>query len=435
MAFATGFASTPMRRLFILILVLLASMSRPAAAHDVPPSMVMLDIGRDVIMFELELPLGELGTALGLPSVSATDAVIPRYGERIERYVGDRMQVHTPDGRSFVLRVDKLAMKATGNPNWTSNDWVVVSGRLTPAAGASTQVLLLDYDIILQRVMSHQALIYVRRDVRNGLLGDKPLAVSTAGFGHTHITLDGSEGSWWKGFRSVFSLGMRHIAEGTDHLLFLLALLLPAPLMAVGGRWSRGPSTRATVGAIVTVVSGFTIGHSISLVLGCTGWVAVPSKPVELLIAISILVSAAHAWRPLFAGRETWIASAFGLVHGLAFAEALSGLAFDSPSLGISLLAFNLGIETMQLLVIAGVLPLLVLCSTSRHYARVRVAGAAFAAACALGWILERAFGMANPLQSVAAWMAPPPTWFTVSVGFTSILALVALLRRFRAPS
>lgn len=183
------------------------------------------------------------------------------------------------------------------------------------------------------------------------------------------------------------------------------------------------------------VVSGFTVGHSISLALASAGWVAAPTRVVEVLIAVSILVSCVHAWRPVFAGREVWIASAFGLVHGLAFAEVLSGLDFDGTTLALSLLGFNLGIEAMQLLVIAVALPLLLLLGRSPAYGVVRVAGAAFAGACALGWILERAFALANPLQPVADWMAPPPSWFVVSAALASGVSLCILAgSRWLAP-
>ncbi|MEP6501739.1 MAG: HupE/UreJ family protein, partial [Betaproteobacteria bacterium] len=274
---------------------------------------------------------------------------------------------------------------------------------------------------------SHETMVYVRRDLRNGLVGDKPMLIGMAGFGNTHLAVDGSDGSWWQGVRRLFAMGMRHIAEGPDHLLFLLALLLPAPLLARGGRWVGRQGVRASARTIVGVVSGFTGGHSISLALAAAGWVAVPTRAVEVLIAVSILVSCLHAWRPVFAGREVWIASAFGLVHGLAFAEVLSGLDFDATTLALSLLGFNLGIEAMQLLVIAATLPLLLLLGGGARYAVVRLGGAAFAAACATGWIAERAFGLANPLQPVADWLAPPPLWFAVSVGVASVASACVL--------
>ncbi len=205
---------------------------------------------------------------------------------------------------------------------------------------------------------------------------------------------------WWSGmhssfgylggFGSMFRLGMRHIGEGTDHLLFLLALLLPAPLLAIGSRWGAHSGVRNSFIHIVRVVSAFTIGHSITLAFAGFGLVRVPSRPIEILIAFSILVSAAHALRPLFPGRESWIAVLFGLLHGLAFATTLDHLGLHWWERLVSILGFNLGIETMQLVVIAAVMPSLVLLSCTPAYKPGRVGGALFAMLASAGWLMER---------------------------------------------
>lgn len=143
------------------------------------------------------------------------------FRDRIERYVTERMQIHSADGQPYALRIGSLGMRATDNVNLTSNDWLVVNATLRAPKAVSTEVFALDYTVILQRVLSHEALVYVRRDIRNGLLGDKPMPIGTIGLGNTRLNVDGSNGSWWQGFRRLFSLGMRHIAEGPDHLLWL----------------------------------------------------------------------------------------------------------------------------------------------------------------------------------------------------------------------
>ena len=409
-----------------------------ASAHDVPPSLVMLDIGRQAIGVEMQLPLSELGTALQLPLASQPLSAVADDQARIEQYVRERFAIRGRDGQGWTMHIGPMELKKTANANWTSNDWLVLHANFEAPAGMSTEVFALDDSVIIERVVSHQAMIYVRRDVRNSLLGDHPLPIATAGFGNTHIQVDGSGGSWWQGFGHLFSLGLHHIAEGTDHMLFLLALLLPAPLLAVRARWGDTRGVRASVRAIVGIVSGFTVGHSISLALAACGVVEVPTRLIEVLVAASILVSALHAWRPIFAGREIWIASAFGLVHGLAFAETLSGLDFDGATLALSLVGFNLGIEAMQLAVIAAVLPLLLLLATMRGYAAIRTAGAAFAAACAAGWVGERAFGLPNPLAPVVDALAPPPASLAAGLVAASLVCSVALLLRAssrRAPA
>ena len=200
----------------------------------------------------------------------------------------------------------------------------------------------------------------------------------------------------------LFRLGMRHIAEGTDHLLFLLVLLLPAPLLAVHRRWQRTGSVRDSLLHILGIVTAFTLGHSLTLSLAAMNVVHVPGRPVEVLIAVSILVSAMHALRPLFPGREAWIAAFFGLIHGLAFAATLDRLGLSRWDRLAGILAFNLGIEAMQLLVVAAVLPSLLLLSRTTLYPAFRICGAVSAAAAAVAWIAERVLNLQTPVDTVA---------------------------------
>jgi hypothetical protein len=231
------------------------------------------------------------------------------------------------------------------------------------------------------------------------------------------------------GLTGAFHLGVRHIAEGTDHLLFLLALLLPAPLLACSGRWSRRATVRRSLLQILRIVTAFTLGHSLTLALAAFGLVRLPSRPVEALIAVSILVSAIHAIRPLFPGREAVIAAFFGLIHGLAFATALSDLGFDHWYRLVSILGFNLGIEAMQLAVVAAALPSLLLMSRTRAYPLLRVGVALFAALTSIGWIVERLLNVQNPFDPMVEGAAHHAPW--IAAGLLLLSLLCWLLQSF----
>ena len=206
------------------------------------------------------------------------------------------------------------------------------------------------------------------------------------------------QGFTWSGFAGAFRLGVHHIAEGTDHLLFLLTLLLPAPLLAHAGRWNGRATVRHSLTQILRIVTAFTLGHSLTLALSGFGLVRLPSRPVEVLIAVSILVSAIHAMRPVFPGREAIIAASFGLIHGLAFASALNELGVTGWYRLISVFGFNLGIEAMQLTVVTVTLPALLLLSRTRFYSAFRITGAAFACVASCAWIVERVLDQPNPI-------------------------------------
>jgi hypothetical protein len=97
---------------------------------------------------------------------------------------------------------------------------------------------------------------------------------------------------------------MQHIREGTDHLLFILVLLLPATLTWEAGSWASYGGGRYSFVRLLRVVIALTIGHSITLLAGTLHWLKLPPQPVEVLIAFSILVTALHAMRPIFPCRR-----------------------------------------------------------------------------------------------------------------------------------
>jgi hypothetical protein len=231
------------------------------------------------------------------------------------------------------------------------------------------------------------------------------------------------------GFLAAVALGVHHIGEGADHLLFLLMLLLPAPLLARRGRWVRDDDLGRQVRRIVHVVSAFAVGHSLTLALAAAGIVSLPARVVESLIAVSILVSGVHAVRPVVRG-EVWIAGVFGLMHGLAFAALLGRLDLTRGSLVAELLGFNLGIELTQLLVVALVMPSLVVLSRSRAYPVVRAALAGLGIVLATGWLAQRTALIAtDPFDGLSETLVRHPL---VLPAVLALGAAVVLFRRAR---
>ena len=141
--------------------------------------------------------------------------------------------------------------------------------------------------------------------------------------------------------------GVRHILEGTDHVLFVLCLVLGA----------------ATLGMLAWRVTGFTIGHSATLTLGFFGHVPTGAWFIPLVetgIALSIVYAAVVAMIAVGHRMTTLVTASLGLLHGLGFSFVLSEiLNLESPNLWQSLLAFNLGIEVGQLLIVAVLWPIL----------------------------------------------------------------------------
>jgi hypothetical protein len=240
-----------------------------------------------------------------------------------------------------------------------------------------------------------------------------------------------------QGFLDAIRLGIHHIASGSDHLLFLLMLLLPAPLIASHGRWvRRADGGRAATGwagvgrvswRVVHIVTAFAVGHSLTLAVSALGWLDLPSRLVESGIAVSVLVSAVHAIRPLVHSGEVLIAGGFGLLHGLVFAAILKGLDLSRTGLVTTLLGFNLGIEVTQLIVVAVVMPSLLLLSRTAAYPALRHSMAAVGAVLATCWLAER-IGLirSNPTEPVATLLVEQPVALTVGLAVVAIVLTVA---------
>lgn len=260
--------------------------------------------------------------------------------------------------------------------------------------------------MIVHQVINHKAFVAIRSDWQNGKVDKIPVQLGVIGWDMSDnvikpLNVRLEAGNWWKGFESMFHLGMKHIQEGTDHILFVVVLLLPCMLVPMGKRWSIYRGLKSSLLEILSLVTAFTVGHSLTLLLGALGWVQLPSQPVEVLIAVSILVSAVHAIFPIFSGKEKHIAAGFGLIHGLAFSSVLTDLTVSTPTLLVSILGFNLGIELMQLVLIAVIIPWLLLLSQTKIYYWVRLTGAILASIAAIGWIAERVSEKENAITFI----------------------------------
>ena len=102
------------------------------------------------------------------------------------------------------------------------------------------------------------------------------------------------------------------------------------------------------------------------------------------------MISAFHAFRPIYPKKEVYIAASFGLIHGLAFSETLTNLQLSVKQLVISIFGFNVGIELMQLFIILLVFPILILLSKMAYYKLIRQIGAVLMMILAFAWLIER---------------------------------------------
>jgi hypothetical protein len=206
------------------------------------------------------------------------------------------------------------------------------------------------------------------------------------------------------GLMAYLPIGIEHILLGPDHLLFVLGLMLVVFAMGSGLRM------------LVLALTAFTLAHSLTLALAVLGIWGLPSKPVELMIALSIVLLAvelatyetrrARGLLPSLTLRKPWlVAFVFGLLHGFGFAGALAEVGLPDQARGWALFLFNVGVEVGQLIFVAGAL--LVLAVMRRLRGREVPAGWSGAVVTLLGgvavyWTLDRAMLWSSTLWSVS---------------------------------
>jgi hypothetical protein len=142
---------------------------------------------------------------------------------------------------------------------------------------------------------------------------------------------------------------------------------------------------------LAVIVTSFTVAHSLTLAVATLGWLNLPSRVIEPLIAATVLAVALEALlRPRTSARA-WVTFGFGLVHGFGLSGALRALGLSGGALGRALFGFNAGVELGQLLIVIPLFPLVLrLRRNAPVYARVRQVICAGVAGLAVVWIVQR---------------------------------------------
>jgi len=360
-----------------LALVLVA-LSSPADAHPAPFSYLDFRINRDGLDGGLVIHDYDVAHDLGIdpPEALRDPAVADKYREQLTRLMHSRMTIAI-DGRRVEPAWDQLE-------TLPERQSIRLAFRIKGARPSSLRVTaaVFPYDPV------HQTFINVYED---GALRHQAILDAS------RPTADYYAGSW-QGAAAVLAIfipsGVEHILIGPDHVLFLVGLLL------LGG----------TLWRLTTIVTAFTLGHSLTLSLAALDIASPPASLVEPLIALSIVFVGADnllVQRDASAsgGRDAatkkgprdirlWIAGVFGLVHGFGFASVLKELGLPATALGWSLFAFNFGVEIGQLVIVAIVALALRAISTAnpRLSRQLVMGGSVIVMAAGAYWFVERVF-------------------------------------------
>ena len=260
------------------------------------------------------------------------------------------------------------------------------------------------YSPFFAKKSDHKGILIIEHNWKAGVINNYVQVSDVFTSGKTETELSLTDSSLWNGFVAMVKLGMWHIWIGLDHILFLVALILPAvvrrrkeiqqvDVLDNGNKhWLPVARFKPAFLYILGIVTSFTVAHSITLAIAAFGIVDLPSRYVESIIAFSIALAAFHNIRPLFKAKEWIIAFAFGLFHGFGFASVLGEKGLAGEFVSLSLLGFNVGVEIGQVLIVAGIFPILFFLRKLKVYPKLLTYGSVLLILIALQWVVERLF-------------------------------------------
>jgi hypothetical protein len=394
-----------------------------ASAHDGQSSVVYLDLFPDgTAQGQVEHPVPLLNEFFGfdLDPDLATPEDIGTVQDLMIPFNTDSLSIVGPDGDPWPITFDGTGIVETENRLYAAFEFTV--DRTFDEAPREFDVT---YTGIFDERAGHSGFVVIRTDPVTGVfLNEANFQPDLLTSSDPTSTVNLDDPDAWKAFTGTVSLGMEHIFIGTDHILFVLVLLLPAVMLFSATKsWQPVPTFRAGLWRVLKIATMFTLAHSITLTLGGLEIIELPSRLVETVIALSIIATALHNLKPIFANREHLIAFAFGIFHGFGFAGLLSELGVGRGQRLISLLGFNVGVEIGQAFIITLLFPALYMLRRTALYPLVLRIGSTILGAVAGIWAIERVFETSLGIDDLLEKFTRAPRVFVLIAIVTAIAA------------
>lgn len=376
-----------MRMLILLILTVLSTalFSTGASAHQLSTAYFNSTLNNTgVIEGEWQIRLYDLEQALGID------------GNRDGTLLWGELLSRADDVNKYLLHHLKLSRGEAPCPLLIREPWqitehfnegyVVMPVR---AQCALTGDINIHYGAFFKEDSEHKLLLSISA-VSPDNNGKNDVASRVISSNQSSITITHDDGNLWITVQEYIVQGVIHIWKGLDHILFLLSLMLTCVLTRKNSHWIGRRNIREIVINTTWIVTAFTLAHSITLTATALGWINLPSRWVEVGIAASVALAALNNIFPLVT-RLGWLTFAFGLLHGMGFAGVLGELGVPPDQKVVTVLAFNIGVEIGQMVIVIAVLPFLILVRNSLWYSRYSLIGAsAVITLVALQWVFER---------------------------------------------
>ena len=350
-------------------LLMLVCLAPCASAHETTKSYLTLNIEGDAITADLRIAFRDIEVAVWMDENldgQITWGEAKRRLPAVESYVLSNVVMTTPQGACGMQR----STASTSTDAGVDYLDMTFSG-ICPAEAAAEPVVTLHSTLFTDIDPDHR--MFLTAMVQG--IRSTELISRTA----PSLVMDGSSAGDLATLASYFRAGVDHLMGGQDHIVFLLALMLPFVCS------SR--SAKSAAAGILAAVTGFTLAHAVTLTAAATRVFSPNSAVIEALIALSIVLTAVDNVRPFLRFPRAAVAAFFGTIHGFGFASALGALNLSGASLAVALLGFNLGIEAAQVVLVLLTMPLMYLIGAGRLVLR---SGSAAAALIGLFWLVQR---------------------------------------------
>ena len=369
-----------MIRLILPICILL--LAAPTWAHKPSDSYLSLSVQNDRVEGQWDIALRDLNDAIGLDADGNGDLT---WGEvrgkhsEISAYALSRLTLSANQQTCPAQIVEHLIDRHT--------DGAYAVLRFLADCSKAVEQLGVGYRLLFDIDAQHKGLLRLTQG------GQTSTAIFSQESSSREFSVAGR--SYWNEIIQFVYEGTWHIWLGFDHVLFLLALLLPAVMVRRDNRWQAAGKFSVVCWNVLSIVTAFTVAHSLTLSLAALDIIQLPSRLVESTIAASVVLAGLGNLYPTMMTRRWMIAFGFGLIHGFGFAAVLTDLELPQASLLVSLVSFNVGVEIGQLAIVTIFLPLAYLIRRSWSYPRLVLTGGSLAViAIALVWFTERAFDL-----------------------------------------